>query len=225
MEKPIKYPDLRPLTKGSSFKHVFDFLYKAGQLRYTNYEILNQVSEKVGTPKKLSKFVELGYLVSNPGDILTVPAKTFDILTGENYNCKILKPAEGEGNPHNLKVAEIVYNLTKEPDFYAVFYPNFTDLVPDFCLIRKTEVVNQVAYKIIFGEVEQEKFGWAEYLENKKAKYDKLARDTDIYEKWWKVWSENLNLPFFRLEDFCFSISCFGKIKREWGGWQFYGTD
>jgi len=211
MEKTVKYPDLQPLTKGSSFKHVFDFLYKAAQLRYTNYEILNKVSNKLGTPKKLSKFVELGYLVRNKGDIFTVSEQSLRVLEAEGYSCKILKPAQGEGNEHNLKVAEAVLSF----NYYAVLYPHFGDLIPDACVIETRER----EYKITFLEIEQEKDGWRGYLEAKKEKYDKLARDVDIYEKWWKVWSEKLGLPFCKMENFCFGVSCFGNIKRDWEGW------
>lgn len=215
MLKSDLYPELDPIARGSTYKKLFDWLYSAAQLRYTTKDHLNRLNHQFGTPKKLAKLCEAGFLMGSEFYVIT--EKTRGILKAEDYNTRILqKDFNGQVAEHQLKITDFVLKIMAEPHFYAVIYPNFTDLIPDACVIFK----NGDLLKVEMLEVEEEKGNWLDYLTNKKTAYEKLAHDLDIYHKWWKVWSARLDLPYCQEKYFCFSIRCNAKITQDWEGWK-----
>jgi hypothetical protein len=201
MRLPDKYPELEPLTKGSSYQQLFDLLYKAGQLRYFQKSHLNKLNPKLGTPKKLQALVELNFLTCNNSQVYNITQKTKDLLHQEGYNCKILaETVSGEGNPHNLFLSSVILEEMKD-DFYCAAYPSFTDLIPDALIVYK----KPDAYRLLFLEVENEKADWENYIKGKKEKYKRLSQDYEIWDKWFRRWSRILELPFCKIEDFKFS--------------------
>lgn len=226
MELEELYPDLAPLVKGASFTQLFRLFHALALVRYATKDQLNSVNSKIATKKKLTLLVDMGYLfLTNTGAYFTAP-KTLELLKERGFNTKILqKKLTGEGAEHQLQITSVILGRMKFTDFYSVFYPTFKQppdydkeyLRPDACLIRK----NESAYKITFLEVENPKVNWTAYLADKKEKYDKVAQDYNTYDKWWRYHSDQLNLPFCREEDFCFSVLCVGGFRAEWEGWEF----
>lgn len=210
-----KYPDLYPLTKGSSFNQLADLLYTLALCRYLDRITLADKNFKLATGPKFKKLAELAYIADNDG-VYSISKNGLQFLN-ERRNCKFLKVPKGEGIKDGLQVGKIVYRTTKMSDFYAILYPDFRFLRPDFAAVfRRGDRA-----KLVFVEVEKEKDGWDNYLEDKRAKYDRLAGDYEIYSRWWKHCSKELELNFCSPEDFCFSVLCVGDIKKDWRGWQF----
>lgn len=199
MIKSDRYAEIEPLTKGSSYKQLFDFLHTAYLLRFTTKDQLNRINNKFGTPKKLAKLTELGFFVFN--EAYSVTEKTLTILKDESY-ITIVKIPDGNFTAHHLDISNFLQKEIEKEDFLTVFYPNFSYLIPDACVIRQ----NGQGYKIQFVEVENEKPAWIEYLYQKKKLYERLATDRDIYLKWWKAYSAKLELPYPKEENFCFSV-------------------
>ena len=212
-----KYPDLEDVQAGSTWVKLFNFIYAIASLRYSTQKQLNKVSSQFGTPKKLEKLRKRDYLTAiRNSDVYVITKKTRQLLKDEGYKTDILQADfNGINLNHQLKITDCLVSLIREDDHYALFYPNFTYLIPDFCLIKKRDD----AYKIIFGEVEEEKPNWTDYLNEKREKYNRLAKDRDIYLKWWKVYCEKLGLPYCTEEQFCFSVLVKGNIKKDWEGW------
>jgi hypothetical protein len=232
LQKPELYPDLKWIDNKFSYSALFKELYRVGQVRYATREQLYPFNKQVWTKPNLVKFCELDYL--KPHDLVKafhITEKTREILEKEGFNVKVLqKKFTGQTLDHALKITSCLLKLQGQDNFYNVFYPTFTEppsytaefLKPDACVVWKRDG----AYKIEFIEVEKEKPDWENYLFIKKEKYEKLARDPNTYRFWWKgkekkTNHEKLNLPLCQEANFCFSIVCFGNIKKEWGGWKF----
>lgn len=227
MDKATLYPELAEIAARASYKQIFDLFYTIAQIRYATQEQLQPLNHRLATKNLLVRMTELGYLSSdNLVKAYHITEKTRELLEREGYNTKVLqKDFTGVKLQHALAITDVILKLQAEPDFYQVFYPIFREppeyrmefLRPDFCLIRRGEG----KYKIEFGEVETKKENWENYLQVKRDKYEAIARDSNTYAMWWKVWSERLNLPFCDERSFCFSIICFGDIKKDWRGWEF----
>jgi hypothetical protein len=209
-----KYPDLNDLTKGSSFKQLFDFFYFAYICRYTTKEHLNAFNNKLGTPKKLKWLTDNGYLTFNK--VYSITEQTHKILKDQSYYTLVKIPVNNF-TAHSLLITDFLLKEFKRQDFYTALFPHFSFLIPDALIIYKKEN----AYKLVFLEIEEEKPNWHDYLNQKRDKYQILAKDKSIYEKWWKTYSDRLGLKYCTEEQFCFSVLCVGNIKKEWEGWRF----
>lgn len=210
------YPDLSPLTKGASFSQLIQTLHAAHLLRYSTQEHLKELgSWKIATKKKLQTLADLGYLVKND-NVFTSTRKTFELLIKHGYNPALLSPiAEGRGA--ELYTQNSICKLLQHP-FYKWFgYPHFDYLIPDGLLVLQ----DGNRYQLNFIEVEAKKPKWAEYLEDKREKYNRLAQDEIVY-KYWSIMSSHLGLKCPAIEDFKFGVWCIGDIEREWRGWCFY---
>ena len=71
-------------------------------------------------------------------------------------------------------------------------------------------------YKLTFIEVEAKKPKWDEYIEVKRGNYLKLSQDIAVYNEWRRC-CEKLSLPVPTVENFCFSVSFYGSIKKDFG--------
>jgi len=228
LDKASLHPDLEPIAAVASYKQIFDLLYIVAQVRYATFKQLHPLNHRVATKKNLDSLVSLDYLASVPlvknTKAFHITEKTREILEREGFNTKLLqKKFTGQTLEHALKITDCLLNLQAKENFYQVFYPTFKTppdyhsdfLKPDACVVLKRDG----AYKIEFLEVEEEKPNWAEYLLVKKEKYEQLARDPNIYRIWWKYYADKLNLPLCKEADFCFSVVCFGNVKKNWEGW------
>jgi hypothetical protein len=230
MDKATLYPDLEPIAAVSSYKQIFDLFYILAQIRYATFKQLHPLNHRVAKKKNLEYLVSLDYLscidlVKNT-KAFHITEKTRQILEREGYNVRILqKKFTGQTLDHSLKISDTILKLQAQPYFYQVFYPVFRNapnyerefLRPDFCVIWKKDR----SYKIEFGEVEEEKANWLNHLLIKKVNYERLADDQNLYDLWWTEQSKRLQLPMCKKDDFCFSVVCFGNIKKEWEGWNF----
>jgi len=228
MKKDELYPDLKEIAKQSSYEQIFQFFYTLAQVRYATFKQLHPLNHRVVREKYLVKFCELGYLKQHElVKAYSITKKAKQLLALNGFNIKVLQnDFTGIILTHALKITDCLLKLQGSPEFLQVFYPVFREppdylgkpiLIPDFCVVWK----KPGAYKIQFGEVETEKPDWEQYLFLKREKYEQIAGDQNTYYKWWKVWAENLSLPFPKEADFCFSVVCFGGIKKEWEGWHF----
>lgn len=202
MKLSDKYQDLAPLTSGSSFNQLFTLIYILATVRYATAKQLRSVNPKIGTGFKLSALCDLGYLSKSDGGFYYTANKGFELLRKEGFNTRILqKRLQGDYSFHQETLTDFILSVMREPDYYAVIYPNFTYIIPDACIIRKNE--NQ--YKIEFIEIEVSDKD-KEYIPDKKQRYEKLARDITLYSKWWQRWSALLKLKYCRQDQFCFWV-------------------
>lgn len=228
MDKATLYPDLAEIAPRGSYDQIFDLFYILAQVRYATQKQLQPLNHRIATKNLLVRFTDLGYLKSidlvKKEPAYHITEKTRELLEKEGYNTKVIqKDFTGQKLGHALAITDVILKLQAEAD--QVFYPIFREppdyhlefLRPDFCLVRK----RVGAYKIEFGEVENRKPNWEEYLKVKRDKYEAIAKDRNTYAMWWKVWSDRLNLPFCEERSFCFSVTCFGDIKKDWRGWKF----
>lgn len=231
MDKASLYPELELIASRASYRQIFDLFYTLARVRYATFKQLHPLNHRIATKKNLVKLTELGYLSDhNLVKAYHITEKTRNILKNEGYNTAILqKNFIGRSLEHALKTTDCLLKLQGQEHFYSVFYPIFREppdyikefLRPDFAVVWK----NDNLVKLQFGEVETEKPDWENYILTKREKYEKLARDQNTYLMWWKYHADKLNLPLCEEEDFCFSVLCFGNIKKEWEGWNFAGFD
>jgi len=215
-----KYPELADLVKGASYNQLFQLLYKVALIRYATPEHLKRINFKIGTVNKAAKLNEFGLLNTYPTGISVITDKGLNLLKENGYNIgHIAKKLQGNGFGDEPVISSVILDLMDEADFHTVFYPHFDFLIPDCAVVWKKD--DKV--KLQFVEVETEKGNWQGYLEKKKANYELLAQDFDIYDKWWRRWSDILRLPLCSVEDFCFSVLCISELSFEWKGWNFYG--
>uniref|UniRef100_UPI001B7FEBBB hypothetical protein n=1 Tax=Desulfatibacillum aliphaticivorans TaxID=218208 RepID=UPI001B7FEBBB len=173
-----------------------------------------------------------GYLKLTPQNVFMATAKGFDFLKAhaeaeypEKYNTALIRLAEGQGKGDTLHKTDAFLKLIQDPDFYALFYPEFYKspgdqqafLIPDGALILR----RGGKAKLIFLEVENPKPNWKSHLEGKRAKYEAIGREVTTWDKWWRHWSEVLNLRFCPREQFSFSVWCIGDFEADWVGWKF----
>ena len=165
-----------------------------------------------GKPKLVR--LEEENLIACKNGIYTLTRAGRDFLKENDRNIRHFQEiTEAEKCEHELKITSF---LIKHPHFYKVFYPTFDGLKPDACIIWGTTE----QYKIQFLEVEEEKPNWTDHLKSKKERYILLAKDFEVWNKWWRFNSEILELPFCNIEDFCFSVLCNSKITFSWEGWE-----
>lgn len=219
MNNKVKYPDLEDIQIGSTWTKLFKFLYTAGMLRYSTKEHLNQVSGQFGTPKKLTKLRERGFLTAiRNGDVYVITKKTRLLLEAEGFQIGLLQDDfNGLSVNHELKITDYILQAMQEEFFYFALFPNFTYMRPDALLVYKK---SDREYKLVMLEIENEKSNWNDHLEKKRENYQRLSKDIDFYNLW-KSYSEQLGLPYCTMEQFCFSVLVVGNIKFECEGWKF----
>ena len=209
-----QYPELEALVKGSSYRQLFDMLYTLALVRYATPEHLRAVNFKLGTSGKLGKITELDYISFTGVSFYTITDKALVLLERNGYNTKIIKrKLTGEMKEHQAVITSVILDLMKNPQFFAVFYPQFKHegeqaafLIPDAAVVFKDE--DKV--KLIFLEVElSDKPN--NYLDNKRKNYLELSSLYWFYDKWWRSYAQKLGLGLCKPEEFCFSI----EIQKE----------
>lgn len=219
------YPDLKEFIAGTSWARLFQTLYYVHLLRYSDRKTLQDFTgTQIATKPKMNKLVELGYL-KKENNIFSSTQKTFDLLKNVGYNFNLL-PAVAEGKGAEFYTQVEIAKLLKHPlcltrkfdDLYekAFFYPNFGYVIPDGLMILR----DGSKYELNFVEVERKKPNWAEYLEDKRQKYRRLAKD-EIVWKYWQIIAPFIALKCPPVNDFRFSVLCVSELKFEWRGWRF----
>lgn len=195
-----EYPDLAPLTKGASFVQVIQTLYYAHLLRYSAQEHLKTVgSWKIATKNKLETLVALGYLVKT-GEVFKSTSKTLELLTKQGYNPAILPPP-AEGSGAEIYNSDALVKIIGKPFYRSILYPHFGYLIPDALAV----FADGNRYQLRFIEVEAKKPKWEEYIDDKLRKYERLARDEQVY-RYWREMSQYLGLKCPAMERFRFGV-------------------
>jgi len=210
-----EYPDLKPLTVGASFSQVIQTLHAAHLLRYSTQEHLKTLgSWKIATKKKLQTLADLGYLVKNE-QVFTSTRKTLDLLIKQGYKRELLPP-HAEGRGAEIYNSDALVKIIRHPFYKQLLYPHFEYVIPDGLLILQ----DGDRYQLNFIEVEVRKPKWAEYLEDKRQKYERLARDEQVF-RYWAIIAPFVGLKCPRINDFKFQVVCVGDVHFEWEGWRF----
>jgi hypothetical protein len=213
-----KYPELADLVKGASYNQLFQLLYKVALIRYATPEHLKRINPKIGTVNKTARLNELGFLRTCSTGVSVITDNGLNLIRENGYDIDhIAKKLQGDGSGDEPVIGSVILDLMDEPDFHTVFYPHFDFLIPDCAVVWKKDG----KVKLQFVEVETKKGNWQEYLEKKKVNYELIARDFNIYDKWWRRWSDILRLPLCPIENFCFSVRCYADLKNDWPGWEF----
>ncbi len=191
-------------------------LYHIRLLKYVHRSQLKEIDSrysKICSAKKLSKLVELGLVENTYQEVFVSTPDSLELLKKLGYNTSILpKNFKGDGNINELNNTEVFIQALKLPDFIALLYPNFEYLRPDALLIRGTKE----NYKLEFIEVEASKSNWNDWLENKRINYLKLAGEKRPFS-YWVTQCKLLELPIPDINDFKFSVSVIGTIKKDFG--------
>jgi len=203
-----------------SFEAIWDMLFYIRMVKYIRRDQISQIKKrynKTCSSDKINRLIELGLLEKTNNDILIVTDYSVELLGQLGKNVSIL-PTEikGDGSINELNNTEVFIQALKLPDFIALLYPRFPKnnpyLIPDALLVRGTEE----RYKLEFLEVEAGKSNWDNYLEQKRVNYLKLASEKRPYTYWsWQCGLLNLTAP--DINDFRFSVSIIGKVKKDFG--------
>ena len=171
--------------------------------------------KKIATYKNLQELCHLDYLFSPGHEVYCATDKVLPILQAAGYNTALLpsKPT-GTGNINELNNTDVFIRLTKSEHFYVLLYPQFGYIIPDALLVQLDK--DNRRYKLTFIEVEAKKPNWEDYIEVKRGNYLKLSQDIEVYNEW-KRCCVKLLLPVPAVNDFCFSVSFYGSIKKDFG--------
>lgn len=205
-----------PLNSGGSFSLLWEMLYHIRLLKYVHRKQLKDIDSrysKICSAKKLSKLTEFGLVENTYQDVLVSTPDSLELLKKLGYNTSILpKNFKGNGDINELNNTKIFIQALKLPDFMALLYPNFEYIRPDALLVRGT----RDRYKLEFLEVEAKKPNWDSYLENKRINYLKLASEKRPFS-YWVSQCKLLDLPIPDINNFKFSVSIVGSIKKDFG--------
>lgn len=249
--------ELRTIKQGFNWRDIFFALWHVATVRYVTPKQLrthfpkNSWRIKCGTEGKLSTFAKKGLLQKTATGVYTAKPKTVDFLRRElhlwkedlvekgdfkkdtwrdierKYNPEIISLGRGEGQKDMLYNTDVFLSLLKQNDFFALFYPIFTNLqgrpflIPDGAILLKKK--NKA--RLIFLEVEKKKPDWQGHIQKKKTKYEIIAQDDKSWSSWWKSQCELFGIKYCNREEFGFSVWCIGEIQPEnWLGWEFMKT-
>lgn len=220
-KKVVKVDELAhivPTKAGATFSQLWQIFYYTRLFKYVKYDHYRQIKpayKKIATYKNLQELCKLGYLFSPGHEVYCATDKVLPILEATGYNTALLpiKPA-GTGNINELNNTDVFIQLSKLEHFYILLYPQFGYIIPDALLVQLDKDTKR--YKLTFIEVEAKKPKWEEYIEVKRKNYLKLSQDIEVYNEW-KRCCVKISLPVPKAEDFCFSVSFYGSIKKDFG--------
>lgn len=99
--------------------------------------------------------------------------------------------------------------------FKALLYPVYglqkVWLRPDALLVRHDHENNR--YKLTFLEIEAKKPDWHNYIEQKRLKYLRLAKDIEFYNMW-LILAAKLGYPQPDISSIKFSVYIIGNIQK-----------
>jgi len=199
--------DLKPhLTTGRTKARILAGLYIIGIVRYCDLNSLaickkQSLNKHIFTKPFLKILQETGYIQG--ADYFQITPKAVKLLADNGYiTAHIAKRFQGDFGEHQRRLTEIILAETNDPDFFTAFYSSFEfGLIPDTCVIYRR--LNKA--KIVFLEVERTDKP-KEYLEEKKKKYNQLARSEWVYSKWWARQCDIFNFKLCPINDFGFSL-------------------
>jgi hypothetical protein len=210
--------DLVPREAGATWSALWQIFYFTRLFKYVHkrhYPKIKKSFDKICTHNKLQKLCSLGYFKSPQRDIYCATDKVLPVLRETGFRTEIL-PSQpiGKGDINELNNTDIFVQLTKLPHFYTLVYPHFGYIIPDALMIQLDKDARK--YKLTFIEVEAQKPKWDEYLEEKRDNYYKLSKDIAVFN-YWKEICRKLNIKSPSIEEFCFTVSFYGPIKKDFG--------
>lgn len=217
---------LIPRKAGATWNALWQIFYYTRLFKYVHkkhYPKIKKSFDKICTHDKLQKLCSLGYLKSPQRDIYCAKDKVLPILKETGFPISIL-PNEpiGKGDINELNNTDVFVQLTKLEHFYSLTFPNFGYVIPDALMIQMDKENRK--YKLTFIEVEAQKPNWNEYIEKKRDNYLRLAKDITVFNYWQEICNK-LNIKPQTTDEFCFTVSFYGSIKKDFGnGFQFFHT-
>lgn len=208
--------ELKPLLSGgATFLSLYKVFYYTRLLRYIRadqYKLIDPLFAKICTKPKLKTLVELGYLKEH-NQVYSATNKVMGVLQRAGFQTRFL-PAETEGigGINSLNNTSVFIDALKVENYYTLLFPNFGYIEPDALLVEKYGE----KYKLTFLEIESEKFGWNNYLENKRENYLKLAKDIAFYD-FWITASKILGLRVPTKEELKFNVTFVCSFDRKFG--------
>lgn len=220
-KKVVKSDELAhliPTKHGATFSQLWQIFYYTRlfkYVRYEHYQLIKPAYKKIATFRNLEELCQRGYLFSPQHEVYCATDKVLPILQAAGFNTELLpqKP-KGSGDVNELNNTDVFVKLIKLEHFYTLLYPQFDYIIPDALLVQ-LDKANSL-YKLTFIEVESKKPKWEEYLESKKTNYLKLAQDIRVYREWEKYCTK-LSLPVPNINEFCFTVSFYGSIQKDFG--------
>lgn len=220
-KKVIKIDELAhlvPTNAGATFSQLWQIFYYTRLFKYVHKKQFPKIKksfDKICTHDKLQELCKLGYLKNPQKDIYCAKDKVLPILREADFMTETL-PVEPQGNGdiNELHNTEIFINVMKQPHFHTLLYPNFTYLIPDALLVLLDKEKNK--YKLTFLEIEAKKPDWENYIRTKRDSYLQLASDISAYD-FWKVQCSKLKINSPNIKDFCFSVSFYCSISKDFG--------
>lgn len=214
------------LTDNITESRLLMGLYILSQVRYASFKQLkickkNSINIHIYKKKLLQALSDLGFIGEEDG-YYTTTGQTVSLLAQKGYpTAHLQKRTRGKFKSHQEKLTETILNFTNDPVFFTAFYPVFEtqygQLIPDACLVFFDKANNR--YKLVMLEVENTEKDPA-YLQEKRIKYDQIAKDYKIYSLWWKRWAGEFSLPFPELHQFHFEVFLVGNKEYNFGeGW------
>jgi hypothetical protein len=220
-KKIVKIDELAhliPTKAGATFSQLWQIFYYTRLFKYVSYKHYQQIKaafKKIATYRNLKELCFLGYLKSPRHEVYCATDKVLPILKAAGYAIELLPvETEGTGNINELNNTDVFVRLTKLEHFNTLLYPKFDYIIPDALLVQLDK--QNACYKLTFIEVEAKKPDWANYIEKKRGNYMRLSQDIVVYNKW-KKYCTKLALPVPDIKDFCFTVSFYGSIQKDFG--------
>lgn len=220
-KKIIKIDELAhlvPRKAGATWNSLWQIMYFTRMFKYVHKKQFPKIKtsfNKICTHEKLQTLCRLGYLKNPQRDIYVATNAILPILQEAGFLTETLPNVpEGKGDINELHNTEIFIQLSKLPHFHSLLFPNFGYVIPDALLVQLNDV--DKSYKLTFIEVERNKPNWEEYIERKRDNYLRLSKDIVVYE-YWKTVCEILHISTPSVNDFCFTVSFYGSIKKDFG--------
>lgn len=215
--KTVKIEALKPILKGGgTWASLWRVMYYTRKFRYITQDQLRQIDgidDRVSSIPKLRIFCDLKYFRESSNEVFTATNEVMGLLQKVGCQTRFLPAVtEGAGKINALANTSAFIKALKVPNFYEIIFPEFTYIDPDALLIQKYED----KYKLTFLEIESEKFGWNNYLENKQENYLKLAKDIAFYD-FWKTASKILGLRVPTKQELKFSVTFVCSLDRKFG--------
>ncbi|MBS1516619.1 MAG: hypothetical protein JSS91_00870 [Bacteroidetes bacterium] len=215
--KIVKIEALKPILKGGgTWASLWRVMYYTRKFRYITQDQLRQIDgidDRVSTLPKLRILCDLKYFRESSKEVFTATNEVMGLLQKVGCLTRFLPAVtEGEGGINALANTSAFIKALKVPDYYDLIFPEFTYIDPDALLVQKYGE----KYKLTFLEVESEKFGWDNYLENKRDNYLKLAKDIAFYD-FWKEASRILGLRIPTKQELKFNVTFVCSLKRDFG--------
>ena len=214
--------DIIPLNDGGSYQSLWRMLYHIRLLKYVRQSQIVKIDprySKICSVSKLSGFINENLLKNTYNDVYISTDFSLELIQQlgqtnlRQHNIKLLPDIiKGTGEINQLNNTEVFIQALNLPDYKALLYPNFGYIEPDAFLVKGTKE----KYFLEFLEVEASKSNWETHLEKKRINYLRLAGDIEAYN-YWKEQCELLNWTAPGINNFKFSVSIIGKVKKDFG--------